>query len=63
MDVNTIGTYSLVYKVSDSAAQTVEVTRAVTVTDGATCANPWDANSVYVEGDNLFYNGKTWKAV
>ncbi|MGR5557158.1 immunoglobulin-like domain-containing protein [Vibrio fortis] len=62
VDVNTIGTYSLVYKVSDSAAQTVEATRAVTVTDGSSCANPWDANSVYVEGDKVSHDGHTWKA-
>ena len=62
VDVNEIGNYTLVYRVTDSANQTVTAERKVSVTDGSNCAAAWDANTVYVEGDQVSHDGATWVA-
>ncbi|MEZ9044620.1 immunoglobulin-like domain-containing protein [Vibrio cyclitrophicus] len=62
VDVNEIGSYSLVYSVTDSAHQTVTAERKVSVTDGSNCATAWDTDTVYVEGDQVSHDGSTWAA-
>ncbi len=62
VDVNEIGNYTLVYSVTDSANQTVTAERKVSVTDGSNCAAAWDADTVYVEGDQVSHDGSTWGA-
>ena len=62
VDVNEMGNYSLVYSVTDSAHQTVTAERKVSVTDGSNCAAAWDADTVYVEGDQVSHDGATWVA-
>ncbi|MFA0555416.1 immunoglobulin-like domain-containing protein [Vibrio sp. 10N.222.55.A1] len=62
VDVNEIGNYTLVYSVTDSANQTVTADRKVSVTDGSNCAAAWDADTVYVEGDQVSHDGSTWGA-
>ncbi|WP_439148294.1 immunoglobulin-like domain-containing protein, partial [Vibrio sp.] len=62
VDVNEMGNYTLVYSVTDSAHQTVTAERKVSVTDGSNCAAAWDADTVYVEGDQVSHDGSTWEA-
>lgn len=62
VNTNKAGSYKLQYAVTDSANQTVSVERKVTVTDGSSCANAWDASATYVEGDQVSHNGATWEA-
>ncbi len=62
VDVNEGGNYTLVYSVTDSANQTVTAERKVSVTDGSNCAAAWDADTVYVEGDQVSHDGATWGA-
>ncbi|MCG9631167.1 immunoglobulin-like domain-containing protein [Vibrio sp. Isolate30] len=61
-DVNEVGNYTLVYRVTDSANQTTTAERKVSVTDGSSCANAWNSETVYIEGDQVSHNGSTWKA-
>lgn len=63
VDSNKVGRYTLTYQVSDSAGQVVTQQRNITVKEqGATCDNSWEAKSVYVGGDLVSHNGKTWRA-
>jgi chitinase len=62
VDVNEVGNYTLVYRVTDSANQTTTADRKVSVTDGSSCANAWNSQTVYIEGDQVSHNGSTWKA-
>lgn len=62
VDINRLDTYTLNYHVTDSANQTVNVKRLVTVTDGNSCANAWDKGTIYVEGDQASHEGATWEA-
>lgn len=62
VDVNEVGNYTLVYRVTDSANQTTTAERKVSVTDGSSCANAWNSETVYIEGDQVSHNGSTWKA-
>ncbi len=62
VDVNEVGNYTLVYRVTDSANQTTTADRKVSVTDGSSCANAWNSETVYIEGDQVSHNGSTWKA-
>ncbi|MFB2865935.1 immunoglobulin-like domain-containing protein [Aeromonas sp. MdU4] len=63
VDSSKVGRYSLTYQVSDSAGQLVTQQRNVTVKEqGAICENSWDAKKVYVGGDIVSHNGKTWLA-
>ncbi|MGF1687075.1 DUF5011 domain-containing protein [Photobacterium japonica] len=56
------GVYTLTYSVTDSANQTVKITRKVTVSDGSVCANAWDKATVYNSGDSVNHAGKSWRA-
>ena len=62
VDSDKLGDYTLTYRVTDSALQTVQAQRVITVTDGSTCANAWDAGTVYVEGDKVSHENQTWQA-
>ncbi len=63
VDSSKVGRYTLTYQVSDSAGQLVSLQRNVTVKEhGAICENSWDAKKVYVAGDIVNHNGKTWLA-
>ncbi|MFS1524707.1 immunoglobulin-like domain-containing protein [Microbulbifer sp. 2304DJ12-6] len=56
------GVYTLTYSVTDSAGQTVTAERKVTVSDGSSCANPWESNATYLQGDEVSHNGIQWMA-
>ncbi|WP_434761661.1 immunoglobulin-like domain-containing protein [Vibrio fortis] len=62
VEVNEVGNYTLVYRVTDSANQTTTAERKVSVTDGSSCANAWNSETVYIEGDQVSHDGSTWKA-
>ncbi|MCY9871484.1 immunoglobulin-like domain-containing protein [Vibrio barjaei] len=62
VDVNKLGKYDLVYRVTDSANQTTTANRVVTVADGSSCANAWDVSATYSKGDLVSHNGSTWRA-
>lgn len=62
VDSDKLGDYTLTYRVTDSALQTVQAQRVITVTDGSTCANAWDSGTVYVEGDKVSHENQTWQA-
>ncbi|WP_283132059.1 immunoglobulin-like domain-containing protein [Enterovibrio norvegicus] len=62
--VNTalLGDYTLTYRVTDSASNTVTANRVVTVVDTNTCANAWDSGTVYFANDIVSHNNQSWKA-
>ncbi|MFI3246124.1 MAG: glycosyl hydrolase family 18 protein [Ferrimonas sp.] len=62
VNTSVAGRYTLQYSVTDSANQTVQISRVITVTDGSTCANGWSASEVYLQGDEVSYNGALWQA-
>ncbi|WP_305402175.1 M66 family metalloprotease [Photobacterium leiognathi] len=62
VDTNQAGTYTLTYQVTDSAQQTTQAQRVVTVEGSAVCENTWSANSTYVAGDEVSHNGVVWQA-
>lgn len=62
VDTAAIGQYTLQYSVTDSGNQTVRVERNVTVSDGSSCANAWDAKETYLQGAQVSHNGATWEA-
>ena len=63
VDINTAGIYTLIYRVIDSAAQTVMMDRTITVTaEPENCEDEWIVNAVYVGGDLVGYNGAVWQA-
>ncbi|WP_194436852.1 immunoglobulin-like domain-containing protein [Vibrio fluminensis] len=62
VDTAITGNYTLQYSVTDSANQTVRVERNVTVSDGSSCANAWNAAATYVQGDQVSHEGATWEA-
>ncbi|MGL5757255.1 immunoglobulin-like domain-containing protein [Plesiomonas sp.] len=63
VDTQKIGRYTLNYRVTDSAGQHVTQSRTITVKElGATCDNNWISTQVYVGGDLVSHNGKTWRA-
>ncbi|PSV58787.1 M66 family metalloprotease [Photobacterium sp. GB-3] len=63
-EVNTslAGNYTLNYRITDSAQQTTEAQRVVTVESSAVCENTWSAQSIYVAGDEVSHNGVVWLA-
>ncbi|MDD1794067.1 glycosyl hydrolase family 18 protein [Enterovibrio sp. ZSDZ42] len=62
VDTSLVGKYNISYSVTDSALQTVTVDRMISVTDGSTCVNAWDASEVYNTDDIVSHAGKTWQA-
>ncbi|WP_279152809.1 immunoglobulin-like domain-containing protein, partial [Photobacterium iliopiscarium] len=57
------GSYELIYRITDSANQTVTVKRVVVVNDGSiVCTPAWKADATYVEGDVVSHNNKEWQA-
>ena len=62
VDTTRLGSYTLTYRVTDSAHQTTTEQRVVRVTDNNTCAISWDASEVYVGGDRVTHDGMTWQA-
>ncbi len=62
VNTSVVGVYSVNYSVTDSAGQTISVERKVTVSDGTSCANPWDAGTIYLKGDEASHNGSLWQA-
>lgn len=62
VNTSVVGVYSVNYSVTDSAGQTVSAERKVTVSDGTSCANPWDAGTIYLKGDEASHNGSLWQA-
>lgn len=62
VDTSVMGVYKVEYSVQDSANQIVTAERKVTVTDGATCVNAWNAAAVYNTGDVASHNGSEWEA-
>lgn len=61
VDTNTADQYQLTYSVSDSAQQTTTVVRTITVSD-ASCAQPWDRNTVYLANQLVSHKGDIYKA-
>ncbi|WP_274520498.1 immunoglobulin-like domain-containing protein [Endozoicomonas atrinae] len=62
VNTSVVGVYSVNYSVTDSAGQAVSAERKVTVSDGTSCANPWDAGTIYLKGDEASHNGSLWQA-
>ena len=62
VNTSVVGVYALNYSVTDRAGQTVSAERKITVSDGTSCANPWDAGTVYLKGDEASHNGILWQA-
>lgn len=63
VDTTKAGTYTLVYKVKDSKGLETNATAIITVVKESTPSNDtYDANKVYLAGDTVIYNGKTYTA-
>ncbi|PMH41163.1 chitinase [Vibrio sp. 10N.286.49.B3] len=62
VDTDRLGQYELSYQVTDSANQTVSTQRTVSVVNGEVCDDEWNAQTVYVGGDVVAFNGFDWKA-
>ena len=63
VDTTKAGTYTLVYKVKDSKGLETNATAIITVIKESTPSNDtYDANKVYLAGDTVIYNGKTYTA-
>lgn len=63
VDTTKAGTYTLVYKVKDSKGLEANATAIITVVKESTPSNDtYDANKVYLAGDTVIYNGKTYTA-
>ncbi|MGL5344839.1 MAG: immunoglobulin-like domain-containing protein [Plesiomonas sp.] len=63
VNTNKVGQYNITYSVTDTQNQKTTQSRTVTVKEtGATCDNIWSATQVYVEGNLVSYEGKTWRA-
>ncbi|GIU19838.1 MULTISPECIES: immunoglobulin-like domain-containing protein [unclassified Shewanella] len=63
VDTDTLGQYSLTYRVTDSAGQQTIALRTVTVKEqGAVCENAWDKAKVYLGGETVSYSGQSWLA-
>ncbi|MCG7496595.1 DUF5011 domain-containing protein [Vibrio sp. Of7-15] len=62
--VNTeeLGTYTLVYRVTDDSGLEATESRNVEVVAAGACAPAWDPAATYVEGDLVSHNGSTWRA-
>ncbi|EDP57096.1 immunoglobulin-like domain-containing protein, partial [Vibrio sp. AND4] len=65
VDVNTLGVYNLVYRVTDSANQTATAQRAVTVSDGSgypayEAGKAYEAGEIVTGSDGNLYQCKPW---
>lgn len=63
VDTTKAGTYTLVYKVKDSKGLETNATAIITVEkETAPSKDTYDSNKVYLAGDTVVYNGKTYTA-
>ncbi|MGL5616541.1 MAG: glycosyl hydrolase family 18 protein [Sarcina sp.] len=63
IDTNKAGVYTLTYSVKDSGGLETTKTRKITVTAKNIDGDTYDANKVYLSGDTVVYQGKTYKAL
>ncbi|MGL5617110.1 MAG: glycosyl hydrolase family 18 protein [Sarcina sp.] len=63
VDTSKAGTYTLVYKVKDSKGLETSATAIITVKENIVDdKNTYNPSKVYLSGDTVVYNGKTYKA-
>lgn len=60
VDTSREGTYTLIYSVTDSKNATTTISRIITVEADNPTNDTYDPNKVYVKGDIVVYNGKTY---